>query len=61
MIFGGSKFVVPDGWDIKLEVTSIYGGFSDKRERSIVVTDPKKQLRITGVAIFGGGELANYG
>lgn len=61
MIFGGSKFVVPEGWDIKIEVTSIFGGFSDKRERSIVVSDPDRKLVITGVTIFGGGELTNFG
>jgi predicted membrane protein len=59
MIFGGSKFIVPEDWDIKLEVTSIFGGFSDKRLRSIVVPDSSRQLIITGVAIFGGGELNN--
>jgi predicted membrane protein len=61
MIFGGSKFVVPEGWDIKIEVTSIFGGFSDKRERSIVVADPNRKLIIKGVTLFGGGELTNFG
>lgn len=59
MIFGGSKFIVPENWDIKLEVTSIFGGFSDKRMRSIVVPDENRRLIITGEAIFGGGELTN--
>ncbi len=60
MIFGGSKFILPEGWDIKLEVTSVFGGFSDKRERSIIVPDSSRQLIIRGVAIFGGGELTNF-
>jgi predicted membrane protein len=59
MIFGGSKFIVPEDWDIKLEITSVFGGFSDKRQRSIVVPDKSRQLVIRGVAIFGGGELTN--
>ena len=59
MIFGGSKFILPEGWDIKLEVTSVFGGFSDKRERSIIVPDSSRQLIIRGVALFGGGELTN--
>ena len=59
MIFGGSKFILPEGWDIKLEVTSVFGGFSDKRQRSIVVPDTSRQLVIRGVAVFGGGELTN--
>ena len=60
MIFGGSKFVIPEGWDIKIEVTSIFGGFSDKRVKSMVVKDPERVLVITGVTIFGGGEIVNY-
>jgi predicted membrane protein len=60
MIFGGSKFIVPEEWDIKIEVTSIFGGFSDKRQRSIVVPDTTRQLVIRGETIFGGGEIANF-
>lgn len=59
MIFGGSKFIVPEDWDIKIEVTTIFGGFSDKRQRSIVVPDSSRRLVIKGDAIFGGGELTN--
>jgi len=59
MIFGGSKFIVPEDWDIKLEITSVFGGFSDKRQRTIVVPDKSRQLVISGVAIFGGGEITN--
>ncbi len=59
MVFGGSKFIVPEDWDIKLEITSIFGGFSDKRQRTIVVPDKSRQLVIRGVAIFGGGEVTN--
>lgn len=59
MVFGGSKFIIPEDWDVKVEVTSIFGGFSDKRQRSIVVPDGSKQLIFTGIALFGGGELNN--
>jgi len=59
-IFGGSKFIIPEGWNVKVEVTSIFGGFSDKRVRSIVVTDSDRTLVISGQIIFGGGEIVNY-
>jgi hypothetical protein len=59
MIFGGSKFIVPEDWDVKMEVTTVFGGFSDKRHRSIVVPDASRKLVIRGEAIFGGGELTN--
>jgi predicted membrane protein len=60
MIFGGTKLIIPEGWDVKIEVTSVFGGFSDKRIRSIVVSDADRSLIITGVSVFGGGEITNY-
>lgn len=60
MIFGGTKLVIPEGWNIRLEMTSIFGGFSDKRMRSIVVVDPERTLVIRGTNIFGGGEIVNF-
>ncbi len=60
-LFGGSKFIVPRDWDIKVEITSIFGGFSDKRNPDPnVVYDPSKQLVFKGVVIFGGGEVQDY-
>ena len=45
---------------MKVEVTSVFGGFSDKRVRSIVEKDRTGRLLITGVNVFGGGEIVNY-
>jgi len=57
-IFGGSKLIVPGHWKIHVEVVSIFGGFTDKR-RSVnsSANNSNKELIITGVAIFGGGEI----
>ncbi len=60
LAFGGTKLIVPEEWDIKIEVTSVFGGFSDKRVRTIVERDREKTLVITGVNVFGGGEIVNY-
>jgi predicted membrane protein len=60
LIFGGTKLIVPESWNVKMEVTSVFGGFSDKRVKSIVVSDSDRSLHITGVNIFGGGEIVNY-
>jgi len=60
MIFGGTKLILPESWDVRVEVTSVFGGFSDKRIRSIVVADTDSSLHITGVNVFGGGEIVNY-
>jgi len=60
LIFGGTKLIIPEGWNVKVEITSVFGGFSDKRIRSIVVSDTDRSLVLTGSSIFGGGEIVNY-
>ena len=60
-IFGGSTYIIPGDWNVKLEITSIFGGFSDKRTVIPDKTpDPEKELIIKGVVIFGGGEIKNF-
>jgi len=60
-IFGGCKFIIPPDWEVKIEVSAIFGGFSDKRliPRDIP-RDPSRELIIKGVAIFGGGDIVSY-
>ncbi|MFW5760567.1 MAG: LiaF transmembrane domain-containing protein [Cyclobacteriaceae bacterium] len=61
MVFGGSKIIVPQDWDVKVEVAAVFGGFSDKRiESPEMKRDSSRTLIIKGVAIFGGGELVNF-
>lgn len=57
-MFGGLEIVVPNNWEVRVEVTSIFGGFDDKR--NIIKTDSTKVLIIKGVNIFGGGEVKSY-
>lgn len=57
-IFGGTKIIVPEDWNIKVEVVSIFGGFDDKRGISVISrTIPGKIVVIKGTCIFGGGEI----
>jgi predicted membrane protein len=60
-IFGGATLIVPDDWNISIEVTPVLGGFSDSRKlipgRTV---DIAKQLAIKGAVIFGGGEIKSY-
>jgi len=59
-MFGGCGFKVPDDWKVETNVTAIFGGFSDKRKAAnIEINDPSKVLEITGLVIFGGGEIKN--
>ncbi|NCA84908.1 MAG: hypothetical protein EOM83_04950 [Clostridia bacterium] len=60
-IFGGSTLIVPPDWQIKVNVTAVFGGISDKRyKRQDVPTDETKILYINGLVLFGGGEIKSY-
>ena len=60
-VFGGCKLIVPQEWEVKIEVAAIFGGFSDKRAlRKDIVRDPTRELIIKGVAIFGGGDIVSF-
>ena len=57
-IFGGTKIIVPEDWNVKVEVVSIFGGFEDKRGPSVISrTSAGKIVIIKGTCIFGGGEV----
>jgi len=60
-VFGGATLIVPDDWNISIEVTPVLGGFSDSRKlipgRTV---DATKQLVIKGAVVFGGGEIKSY-
>jgi predicted membrane protein len=60
-IFGGCKIIVPPGWEVKSEVTAIFGGMDDKRAVGPVSTDgSRKILIVKGVALFGGVDIRNF-
>jgi predicted membrane protein len=59
-LFGGSTLIVPRDWNVKVEVASIFGGFSDKRAGGELLEKEQEDiLIIKGIALFGGGELKN--
>lgn len=59
-IFGGTKLIVPREWNVRIEVTSILGGFADKRFYAPNEPSSEQTLTIKGTTIFGGGEITNY-
>jgi predicted membrane protein len=60
-VFGGATLIVPDEWNITIEVTPVLGGFTDSRKlipgRTV---DPSRQLVIKGAVVFGGGEIKSF-
>ncbi|MEM9326204.1 MAG: DUF5668 domain-containing protein [Bacteroidota bacterium] len=57
-VFGGCEVIVPEDWIVKIEVFSLFGGFSDER-RSAAPTPDSPHVVVQGFTIFGGGELKN--
>lgn len=61
MLFGGTKLIVPSDWRVRIEVISIFGGFSDKRLNIQPSANAEAgELVIKGIALFGGGEIKSY-
>lgn len=59
-IFGGMKIIIPPSWEIKSEITAIFGGMDDKRAVGPVADAERKILVIKGVALFGGVDIRNF-
>jgi len=60
-IFGGATIIVPDSWNVIINVTPILGGFSDSRKlNGDFIKDNTRSLTIRGTVIFGGGEIKSY-
>lgn len=57
-IFGGAEIHVPPNWRVLLNITSIFGGFEDKRYAKYNNEEFSEGiLIIKGVTLFGGGEI----
>ncbi len=59
-VFGGGTLIVPADWNVRIEVVSIFGGFSDERRIIKQSTDSSKVLVLKGNCVFGGGEIKSY-
>lgn len=60
-IFGGSTLIIPNNWNVELDIVPIFGGFTDNRIKDPNLTRPTdRKLIIKGTLIFGGGELKNF-
>lgn len=60
-MLGGIDIIVPRDWKIIVNVTSIFGGFDDKRVIDLnQIQESNKVLIIRGFVLFGGGDLKTY-
>ena len=47
-IFGGSSIIVPSDWDVQVDVSTIFGGFSDKRHKANPLVKNSKKHKAEG-------------
>ena len=61
-VFGGCGFKIPMDWNVRNEVTTIFGAFTDKRGETYNdrYYDPSKTLVIKGLSLFGGIEVKHF-
>ena len=59
-VFGGAKLILPGNWNLKNQVTAVFGGVEDKRHGGLATPDPNKTLILKGACVFGGIEIRNF-
>lgn len=60
-VFGGVTLIVPNEWEIVVDIDSVFGGFTDKRHFSPGHSfSPGKKLIVKGAMVFGGGEIKSF-
>lgn len=57
-LFGGSEITVPPHWEVRINVSSIFGGVDDARIQPVTI-NPDKILIIKGSCTFGGVSVKN--
>jgi predicted membrane protein len=59
-VFGGTKLIIPSNWDVKNEISAVFGGVEDKRNFNNSIPDSNKKIVLKGACVFGGIEVTNY-
>jgi predicted membrane protein len=60
-VFGGTKLIIPSHWELKSELTALFGGIEDKRPlNSNLNIDNSKVLILRGTTVMGGIEIKSY-
>jgi Cell wall-active antibiotics response 4TMS YvqF len=59
VMMGGVQIIIPQGWEVKNNITSILGGVEVRVPHPIATTD-KKVLVLKGTVIMGGVDIRNF-
>ena len=59
-VFSGVTLYVPEDWNIMVQKTGAFGGFTDNRPNKVLQTSTDKLVILELEATFGGGEIKCY-
>jgi predicted membrane protein len=59
-VFSGITLYVPDDWNIMIQKTGAFGGFTDNRPNRVLQASSDKLVVLELEAVFGGGEIRCY-
>ncbi len=59
-VMGGGKLIVPQNWEVKSEISAVFGGIEDKRQVRGNVVDFNKVLVLKGTVFMGGIEIRSF-
>ncbi|HJW09144.1 MAG TPA: LiaF domain-containing protein, partial [Holophagaceae bacterium] len=57
VLFGGGEVRVPEGWDVEVHATSIFGSVEQKQVHPLTADPDRPKLVVTGTTLFGGVEI----
>ena len=59
-VFSGVILYVPEDWNIMIQKTGVFGGFTDSRPNRVLQVSSDKLVILELEAVFGGGEIRCY-
>ena len=59
-VFGGTKLIIPSNWDVRNDISAVFGGVEDKRNFNNSASGTDKRILLKGACVFGGVEVTNY-
>jgi len=59
-VFSGVILYVPENWNIMVQKTGAFGGFTDNRPNRVLQVSRDKLVILDVEAVFGGGEIRCY-
>lgn len=60
IMFGGVDIIIPSNWNLKNEISVIFGGIEDRRTVAPNINESGKTLVLKGNIMFGGIEIKSY-